>query len=215
MSKVAINKRRHIAKTITWRVIGTLDTMLLGWLISGDPLIGIQIGAYNNTEHYDGVMSQYHCIDGTAYDATAFGETDATSGIWKIKTSPSVTYGTKGYFILKDGAGLTDQSGNSNNFTLGAGTLTATKDNPSNNFITLNPLGENAIYTSGTHDLLNGNTTFDPTNTSYFSWSAGSLGVSASKWYWEVKFSGTPGGDWPDIGFIKTEFIKTMKWNEQ
>ena len=44
MSKVAINKRRHIAKTITWRVIGTLDTMLLGWLISGDPLIGIQIG---------------------------------------------------------------------------------------------------------------------------------------------------------------------------
>ena len=45
MSKVAINKKRHIAKTITWRVIGTLDTMLLGWLISGDPLIGIQIGA--------------------------------------------------------------------------------------------------------------------------------------------------------------------------
>ena len=44
MSKVAINKKRHIAKTITWRVIGTLDTMLLGWLISGDPLIGIQIG---------------------------------------------------------------------------------------------------------------------------------------------------------------------------
>ena len=44
MSKVAINKRRHIAKTITWRVIGTLDTILLGWLISGDPLIGIQIG---------------------------------------------------------------------------------------------------------------------------------------------------------------------------
>ena len=44
MSKAAINKRRHIAKTITWRIIGTLDTMLLGWLISGDPLIGIQIG---------------------------------------------------------------------------------------------------------------------------------------------------------------------------
>ena len=45
MGKVEINKRRHIAKTITWRIIGTLDTMLLGWLISGDPLIGIQIGA--------------------------------------------------------------------------------------------------------------------------------------------------------------------------
>ena len=44
MNKVGINKKRHIAKTITWRIIGTLDTILLGWIISGDPLIGIQIG---------------------------------------------------------------------------------------------------------------------------------------------------------------------------
>ena len=36
--------KRSLLKTITWRIIGTLDTMLLGWLISGDPLIGIQIG---------------------------------------------------------------------------------------------------------------------------------------------------------------------------
>lgn len=36
--------KRHIAKSITWRVIGTLDTILLSWLISGDPLIGLQIG---------------------------------------------------------------------------------------------------------------------------------------------------------------------------
>ena len=37
-------KKRHIAKTFTWRVIGTLDTMLLGWFISGDSMIGIKIG---------------------------------------------------------------------------------------------------------------------------------------------------------------------------
>ncbi|MFD2518523.1 DUF2061 domain-containing protein [Salinimicrobium flavum] len=36
--------KRHIAKTITWRVIGTLDTILLAWLISGDPLTGLKIG---------------------------------------------------------------------------------------------------------------------------------------------------------------------------
>lgn len=35
---------RHIAKTFTWRGIGTLDTMLLAWLISGNPLSGLQIG---------------------------------------------------------------------------------------------------------------------------------------------------------------------------
>ena len=44
MSKVNINKRRHLAKTITWRIIGTIDTMLLGWLISGDPMIGLKVG---------------------------------------------------------------------------------------------------------------------------------------------------------------------------
>lgn len=36
--------KRHIAKTVTWRIIGTLDTMLIGWLISGDPIIGVKIG---------------------------------------------------------------------------------------------------------------------------------------------------------------------------
>ena len=32
-------------------------------------------------------------------DQQTFGEFDATSGIWKIKTSPSVTYGTNGWFL--------------------------------------------------------------------------------------------------------------------
>ena len=44
MSAKDISYKRHIAKAVTWRVIGTLDTILLSWLISGDPLIGMQIG---------------------------------------------------------------------------------------------------------------------------------------------------------------------------
>lgn len=39
------SRKRHIAKTITWRVVGTMDTMLLAWFISGDPMIGLQVGA--------------------------------------------------------------------------------------------------------------------------------------------------------------------------
>ena len=42
--KDKVSYKRHIAKTVTWRIIGTLDTMLIGWLISGDPMIGIKIG---------------------------------------------------------------------------------------------------------------------------------------------------------------------------
>lgn len=36
--------KRHLAKTITWRVVGTIDTMLLGWIITGNPLTGVKIG---------------------------------------------------------------------------------------------------------------------------------------------------------------------------
>lgn len=42
--EVLESRKRHIAKTITWRCIGTMDTMLLAWLISGDPLMGLKIG---------------------------------------------------------------------------------------------------------------------------------------------------------------------------
>ena len=36
--------KRHLAKTMTWRIVGSIDTMLIGWLISGNPLIGLSIG---------------------------------------------------------------------------------------------------------------------------------------------------------------------------
>lgn len=36
--------KRHVAKTITWRIIGTLDTMIIGWIITGNILTGLKIG---------------------------------------------------------------------------------------------------------------------------------------------------------------------------
>jgi uncharacterized membrane protein len=38
------SRKRHIAKTFTWRLVGTMDTMVLAWLISGDAIIGLKIG---------------------------------------------------------------------------------------------------------------------------------------------------------------------------
>lgn len=43
MDKESSN-RRHILKTISWRAIGTIDTMILAWVISGDPMIGLKVG---------------------------------------------------------------------------------------------------------------------------------------------------------------------------
>lgn len=42
--KPTIDRKRHLLKTITWRLVGTIDTILLSWLISGDPLVGLSIG---------------------------------------------------------------------------------------------------------------------------------------------------------------------------
>ncbi len=40
-----VTKLRSILKTISWRIVGTLDTMCLGWIITGSPLVGLKIGA--------------------------------------------------------------------------------------------------------------------------------------------------------------------------
>lgn len=44
VTKTGDSRKRHLAKTITWRIVGTVDTMLLAWVISGDPMVGLQVG---------------------------------------------------------------------------------------------------------------------------------------------------------------------------
>ena len=39
-----ISRTRSILKTISWRVVGTLDTIALGWFITGDPTVGLKVG---------------------------------------------------------------------------------------------------------------------------------------------------------------------------
>jgi len=132
--------------------------------------------------YYDGSMSHVHFIDGTAYDASAFGETDATTGIWKPKTAPSVTYGTNGFFLKFENSGSmgTDSSGNGNNFTVN-GTMTQTIDTPSNVFATLNPLNKaDLTYAYGNNQITNSTASHNGTHAT--------LAVNSGKWYWETKY---------------------------
>ena len=137
----------------------------------------------SNDWYFDGSMSHIHMVDGTAYPASTFGSVDSVTGEWKINTSPSVTYGNNGFFILKDGNSVTDQSGKNNNFSVGGGALTNTKDCPSNVFATLNPL-----------DNFYANATFSYGNTQIVSpsgreaSSSSTLAMTKGKFYWETKF---------------------------
>jgi hypothetical protein len=156
------------------------ETLEINYFNNSQPYIG-QNGS--GSHFFDGSMSHFHWIDGTAYDASAFGETDATTGIWKPKTAPSVTYGTNGFFLKFENSGAfgTDSSGNANNFTVN-GTMTQLIDTPSNVFATMNPL---SAYGSVT--LANGNTQVNVADNTDNATST--FMVSSGKYYWEGKYT--------------------------
>ena len=141
---------------------------------------------------FDGCMSHVHYVDGLALTPATFGSTDSTTGEWKITTSPTVSdYGTNGFFVLKDNNSGTDQSGEGNNLTT-QGTITETKDNPSNVFATLSP---NIVPKNSTGTGISaGNTRFTNGN-AVWQTEASAFGVTSGKWYFEVQFQNNGGGD--------------------
>ena len=146
------------------------------------------IGGYGTGAEAELLMSHYHYCDGQSYAPTEFGETDSTTGEWKIKTDTSVSYGTSGSFILEDGNSVTDQSGLGNNWTVANGTLTKTEDNPSNVFATMNPL---AKFRSGA-TLTQGNNTVATTNSKAGVVSTLGIPSDKGKFYVELKMSTLP-----------------------
>jgi hypothetical protein len=159
-----------------------------------------RIGKRDSEEYLDGSMTHIHFTDGYTYAASDFGETDSTSGIWKPKTAPSVTYGNNGFFLKFENSGAmgTDSSGNSNTFTV-SGTLTQNVDTPSNNFATWNPLiPQGLAYANGnlsvTHDASSWKTAY------------GTLAMSGTgKYYFESKVSAL--GSYQGIGIVDAEQI--------
>ena len=161
--------------------IGTAsDTMKVG--------TGTMAGA---TNYWNGVMAHVHYTDGQVYAPTAFGETDATSGIWIAKSGPSVTYGDNGLFLkFASGALGTDSSGNGNTMTV-TGTMTNTKDIPPNNFCTMNSIDNyypSATFTNGNNTIL--------TDTTAYSANTATVHLISGKWYWESRYDALSGSDW-------------------
>ena len=161
-------------------------------------VIGTNYAAATN-ETFDGLMSYVAMVDGTQEAPTIFGETDSTTGEWKIKTSitPSVAWGYNGFLILKDGNSVTDQSTNSNNFTVAAGTLTKTEDSPSNVFATLNTLVGDV---AGGYTIINGNLSVTANTGDVWRTMYSTLGASTGKYYWEQKITNFTGSNPHYIG---------------
>jgi hypothetical protein len=154
------------------------------------------------SQYFDGSLAHFHNIDGTAYDADTFGETDSTTGIWKPTFSPLVTYGTNGFFLKFENSAAfgTDSSGNVNNFTVN-GTMTQNIDTPSNVFATMNSLvpSSNITFSNGNNRLTGSNAD------NYSANNVATIGASSGKWYWEVKYTTANSNSNPTVGIAKLE----------
>ena len=165
--------------------------------------------SYSGSGNYvEGTVSHFHYCDGYAYDASSFGEFNATSGIWTPKTAPSVTYGTNGFFLKFDNSGAmgTDSSGQSNTLAV-SGTFLQVQDTPTNLFATLNNLDCSSMAENATFS--HNNLTVQAAGSNYRPFGS-TIGVNKGKWYAEFKtntanndnvvgiFSnyGTANGDW-------------------
>ena len=149
-----------------------------------------QIGAYNSGSYFNGEMSHIQFVNAESLAPTEFGEVDATSGIWKIKTGAYATPGTNGFFLkMEDRTNLDlDSSSNAYTFTT-TGDITATYDNPSNNFCTMNSLDAQSSNGAGIN-YANGNTHVTDGDSNWRS-SWGTLGESVGKYYYEAKVLAT------------------------
>ena len=155
-----------------------------GTFILGDSL------KYTSNFQFDGQYSHVHFVDGAAYQASTFGSTDSTTGEWKISTAPSIAeYGANGFFMFKDDASLSDDSGKGNNFTVAAGSIQKTEDNPSNVFCVLNFGQRSRVTSDSSGDYIKvGHLTFDTTSDNALkSINNGTIGAATGKWYWECK----------------------------
>ena len=158
---------------------------------------GIIGGRENSTDYFDGLMSHLYWVDGSVIDIAQFGSTDSTTGEWKINTSPTIaSYGTNGHSHFKDVASVTDQSGNSNNFTVASGSLTKTEDCPDNVFATWNGIAANLDTT-----LTNGNTKVAHGSQLERRPVISALGMSSGKYYAEFKALSGSGGN-IEVGIV-------------
>jgi len=147
-----------------------------------------RIGRRITGQVYNGYMAEVCLIDGTALDATSFGEFDEDTGIWKPIDVSGLTFGTNGFYLDFENSGSlgTDVSGNGNNFTVNNLTsIDQSTDTCTNNFATGNPIASqagsaqsNSLLTFSEGNLLMA----DNSETGI-----ANFGLSSGKWFWEVK----------------------------
>ena len=157
----------------------------------------------NNSQFYNGYISEFIGLDGYAGLASDFAQYDS-NGVWVPKdptTIVTANKGTNGFWLdFADSSDLgkdVSSGGNDNSFTsVNMGTANSTLDRPADeaedtgNYCTLS-----SVYKVGTGQYLpvsNGNLTFTNVSFGRGTQAMGTIGMSSGKFYWEVSWSAIP-----------------------
>ena len=158
-----------------------------------------------NSYFIGGYLAEITFIDGLQLAATSFGEFNSDSPtIWQPIDVSGLTFGTNGFYLdFEDSGDLgDDESGNGNDFTeANLAAADQATDTPTNNFCTFNPLDN--YYPSATFS--EGNMQVQ-TDSSAYTYTTSTFGVSTGKWYWEVEYDAKSGGsDWALVGITSNQ----------
>jgi hypothetical protein len=179
------------------------------------------------SQFLDGYLAEVNFIDGQALTPSSFGETDATTGVWKPKAYTG-TYGTNGFYLkFADNSGATattigkDSSGNGNNWTPNNISVTAgvTYDSMID---TPTPYITDGVYNVGNYSVCNSlitantnmsNSIIDGNlNGTITSSGAGgsailsSMVMTSGKYYWETTVLNLGSGPNIDAGILSTAY---------
>src|SRR5210317_362967 len=153
--------------------------------------------------YLDGYFAHIHFTDGSLYGPSTFCQTDSTTGIWKPILSPSVTYGTNGFFLkfASSGSMGTDSSGNGHTWSVN-GNLKQSQTTPSNIFCKPNQLDYAGDVAEMEKNGLRLNTSGGGNDVA----ARGTFAVKSGKWYYEAKSTISAGsGNRKMVGFVDTE----------
>ena len=201
------NRHRVYVNGVEYTFSGTPVTQNTDLAWNNNVAQNIGRNARTSADYLDGYFADFYNIDGQALTPSSFGETDATTGVWKPKAYTG-TYGTNGFYLKfsdiattsGSNAGLgKDFSGNSNywttnNISVTSGTTyDAMIDSPTNassgtqpvgNYAVLNPLSGGLTPSQGNLAIVQGSAAWNTTGSTIL--------PTTGKWYFEG-FMGTIG----------------------
>ena len=175
---------------------------------------GVGYNFFDTTYYYDGYITEFHNVDGTAKAQTDFGEFD-DNGVW-IPKKYTGSYGTNGFFMQFKQTGTSqnssgigaDTSGNDNHFAVtNLAATDITEDTCTNNFVTLNP-----ITPVVTHTLSEGNCKSTNSSGTHGGTTATINLPTSGKWYWEVKIEAESSDKGQGVGIGNQIYRSASDW---